>query len=200
MTESTTDPLSPSLLRSTFGAVGQYFVLPLAVLVVAVVTVHAVAVFGYEWQWALTKWGYPTLCVGALYALVFIKHWSVRSVLGVVLTLMVAVATAGYAYKRGIDDNGGLFQQRVDIQATTIASLTHQRDKLSGQVELLIGQLNESTGQVETLTQLLRDLGHSPKADTVQSENSSITASPERKPVRAYRPKPAPSWWEQVLP
>lgn len=153
--------------------------MPLAVLVVAIFTVHFVAVFKYEWQWTLTKWGYPLFCAGALFALVWLKHWTVRSGLLLVVVLMFTAGTAGYAYKRGLDDNGGLYQQRVDLQADAIVKLN--------------AELVEANGKIADLAQQLRDAAAPPP---------SVPAEPpkqERK-VRAYKAKPTPSFWDGLLP
>ncbi len=152
--------------------------MPLAVLIVAVFTVHFVAVFKYEWQWTLTKWGYPLFCVGALFALVWLRHWTVRSGLLLVVVLMFTAGTAGYAYKRGLEDNGGLYQQRVDLQADAIVKLNTELASANEKIATLANEVAEA------------------KKVPSQSENSSIATSDARKPVRAYRSKPAPSFWD----
>ncbi len=186
MTVSSTDPLSPSLLRSTFGAIGQHFVLPLAVLFVAVFTVHSVAVFGYEWQWALAKWGYPVLCVGALFALVWLKHWSVQSVLRAIVPLMLVASTAGYAYKKGLDANGGLYSTQASQWAETIAHAERDRDLYKGQRDEARSERDNFAAQVAQLQEQIDKAGKAPKAE-------------EKRPVRAYRQKPAPSWFDGLL-
>lgn len=161
--------------------------LPLAVLTVAVVTVHAAALMGYEWQWTLAKWGYPLLCVGALYALVFLKHWSVRSALGIVMTLMVVVATAGYAYKAGIDSNGGLFTMQTAQWAESIKHAEGERDTARK-------ERDESQAEVAGLRAELARRGPAP--DLASPSAAAEAPKAECKPLRAYRPKPAPSVWD----
>ncbi len=188
VTTGSTDPLSPSLLRSTFGAVGQYLVLPLAVLICGVVTVHSVALMGFEWQWTLAKWGYPTLCVGALFALVFLKHWSVQTVLRGLVPLMVVVSTAGYAYKAGVDDNGGLFAQTQLEHGNRVAALTKERDQA-------LADLGEAQATLQLTEAAL---------ETAQEENKALAALSGTPPAktaakpRLYR-KPEPSLLDQLL-
>lgn len=138
-----TSPTWYLLLKSIAAGLGQYLVLPLALVVMAVVTVHSVAVFGYEWQWALAKWGYPALCVAGLIALVQLGHWTVKSAIRFIVPVMILIASVGTAYKRGLDVNGPV-AARVEAKTTIIQGQQVELDRRADEIASLKQQVSNA--------------------------------------------------------
>lgn len=158
----------------------QYVVFPLAIWIVAMVTIHSCAiVLKYDWQWGLAKWGWPLMMVAGGIALVQLGHWTVRSVLHMALPAAVLVTSIAVAWHRG-DVHGS---REAAADGVHVSELELKLSDAGQQIDHLKAELFDVRGENIELKRTLA--AAKPVADAAIAEAAAAKKETARSRARA---------------